>query len=108
MFVDVRKRQAENRKKNAPAKNPEMYETIAAIAAFLLIYTAVSSRAERFWLSGPVMFALAGVILGTSRLGWLKPDIDTRYDCKSAVGRISPTFREVRKKFPHSASGIAP
>jgi NhaP-type Na+/H+ or K+/H+ antiporter len=54
-----------------------MYETAAAIAAFLLVYTAVSGRVESSWLSGPVVFTAAGVLLGPVGLGLLKLKIDT-------------------------------
>ena len=48
-----------------------MYENAAAIAAFLLVYTAFSGRVERSWLSGPVVFTAGGLILGQGGLGLL-------------------------------------
>jgi NhaP-type Na+/H+ or K+/H+ antiporter len=52
-----------------------MYQTAAIIAGFLLVYTAVSGRVERSWLSGPVVFTVAGLILGPAALGLLRVDI---------------------------------
>jgi len=56
-----------------------MYYVVAAtIAGFLLCYTAVSGRVERSWLSGPVVFTAAGLLLGPEGLGLLHLDIANR------------------------------
>jgi len=55
-----------------------MYLTAAAIAGFLLVYTAVSGRVERSWLSGPLTFTVGGLILGSSGLGLLDVGLATR------------------------------
>jgi sodium/hydrogen antiporter len=41
-----------------------MYQTIAILAGFLLIYSAVSGLVERSSLSGPIAFTVVGLILG--------------------------------------------
>jgi NhaP-type Na+/H+ or K+/H+ antiporter len=52
-----------------------MYENAAILAGFLLIYSAVAGRVSQSWLSGPIVFAAAGVILGPQGLGLLKLDV---------------------------------
>lgn len=52
-----------------------MYQSAAIVATFLLVYTALSGRVERSWLSGPVVFTLGGLILGPAALGLLRVDI---------------------------------
>ena len=46
-----------------------MYQNAAILAALLLIYSAVAGRVERSWLSGPIVFTAAGVLLGSYGLG---------------------------------------
>ena len=46
-----------------------MYQNAAILAAFLLIYSAVAGRVERSWLSGPIVFIAAGLLLGPYGLG---------------------------------------
>lgn len=46
-----------------------MYQNAAILAAFLLIYSIVAGRIERSWLSGPIMFTVAGLLLGPFGLG---------------------------------------
>ena len=41
-----------------------MYQNTAILAAFLPIYSAVAGRIERSWLSGPIVFTAAGLLLG--------------------------------------------
>jgi sodium/hydrogen antiporter len=41
-----------------------MYENIAILAAVVLAYSAVAGRVARSWLSGPILFTLAGLIAG--------------------------------------------
>ena len=52
-----------------------MYTTTIAVAAFVLVYAAVSGRIERSWLSGPVVFTAAGFLLGPEVLGVLQLDM---------------------------------
>ena len=41
-----------------------MYENVAILAAVVLIYSAVAGRVARSWLSGPILFTAAGLIVG--------------------------------------------
>jgi sodium/hydrogen antiporter len=49
-----------------------MYQNAAILAAFLLIYSAVAGRVERSWLSGPIVFTAAGLLLGPYGLGLVR------------------------------------
>ncbi len=49
-----------------------MYQNAAILAAFLLIYSAVAGRIERSWLSGPMVFTAAGLLLGPFGLGFVR------------------------------------
>ena len=48
-----------------------MYENAAVLAVCVLVYSAVAGRVERSWLSGPIVFTVAGFILGPAVLGLL-------------------------------------
>lgn len=52
-----------------------MYQNAAILAAFLLIYSAVAGRIERTWISGPIVFTGAGLVLGPQGLGVLRLDL---------------------------------
>jgi len=41
-----------------------MYENLALLAVFVLVYSAVSGAVERTWISGPIIFTLFGVLIG--------------------------------------------
>ena len=41
-----------------------MYENIAILAAVVLIYSTIAGRVARSWLSGPILFTAAGLIVG--------------------------------------------
>ena len=49
-----------------------MYQNAAILAAFLLIYSIVAGRIERSWLSGPIIFIVAGLLLGPFGLGLVR------------------------------------
>ena len=53
-----------------------MYQNLALLAAFLLIYSIFAGRFESRLLNGPLMFMLAGLFLGPAFLGILQPRID--------------------------------
>ncbi len=53
-----------------------MYENGAVLALFVLGYSVVAGRIERSWISGPIIFSAAGVILGPNVLGLLRLDLD--------------------------------
>ena len=50
-----------------------MYQNLALLAAFLLTYSLFAGRFESRLLNGPLMFMLAGLILGPAFLGILQP-----------------------------------
>ena len=52
-----------------------MYQTIAILAGILLVYAAVAGRIERSSLSGPIVFAAVGFLLGPRLLDVLHLDL---------------------------------
>ena len=52
-----------------------MYQNAALLAVFLLIYSAVAGRIERSFVTGPIVFSVAGFILGPDGLGVLHVSI---------------------------------
>jgi hypothetical protein len=54
-----------------------IYENFAILTAVVLIYSAVAGRVARSWLSGPILFTGAGLILGPLGLNALRIDRDT-------------------------------
>ena len=49
-----------------------MYQNAAILAVFLLIYSMIAGRVERSWLSGPIVFTAAGLLLGPYGLGLVR------------------------------------
>jgi sodium/hydrogen antiporter len=49
---------------------------LAAVAAVLLAFAAVSGRLEGTWLTAPMVFTGAGLVLGVEALGLVDPDAD--------------------------------
>ena len=41
-----------------------MYQDLAILALFILVYSSVAGRIERTWVSGPIVFTLVGLIIG--------------------------------------------
>ena len=41
-----------------------MYQTIAILALFTLVYSSVAGRVERSWISGPIVFTVFGLLIG--------------------------------------------
>lgn len=52
-----------------------MYQNLAVLAAFLLLYSIFAGRFESRLFNGPLMFMLAGLLLGPAALGVLQPHI---------------------------------
>ena len=48
-----------------------MYEELAILAAFTFCYTVVSGRIDKLPMSAPIVFVLAGLLMGPSVLSWL-------------------------------------
>ena len=49
-----------------------MYGNAAVLAAVVLIYSAVAGRVMRSWVSGPIVFTCAGLLLGPAGMGALQ------------------------------------
>ena len=41
-----------------------MYETLAVLALFVLLYSSVAGAVERTWISGPIVFTCYGLLIG--------------------------------------------
>ncbi len=54
-----------------------MYKAAAILAAVVLLYSVASGRVGRSWLSGPIIFTTAGLILGPAGLAVLRLPITT-------------------------------
>lgn len=53
-----------------------MYETLALLAAFVLIYSVVAGGVERTRISGPILFTAFGLLIGPLGLGVLSRERD--------------------------------
>ena len=51
-----------------------MYIELAILALFIAVYSMVAGRIERSVISGPIIFVLAGFLIGPFGFGWLKGD----------------------------------
>jgi len=51
-----------------------MYVELAILALFIFLYSIVAGRIERSAISGPMVFVVAGFLMGPSGLGWFKGD----------------------------------
>ena len=58
-----------------------MYGNAAILAAVVLIYSASAGRVARSWLSGPILFTAAGLVVGPLGFGILRLEI-TAVDLK--------------------------
>jgi len=52
-----------------------MYEELAILAIFTFCYSVISGRVEKLRISGPIIFVLAGLLLGPLGMGWFKDDV---------------------------------
>ena len=53
-----------------------MYETLALIALFTLVYSSVAGAVERTWVSGPIVFTCFGLLVGPLGLDLLSWETD--------------------------------
>jgi len=53
-----------------------MYETLALLAIFVLLYSTVAGVVERSWVSGPIVFTLFGLLIGPFGLDFLSLETD--------------------------------
>ena len=51
-----------------------MYPELAILALFIFVYSMVAGRIERSAISGPMVFVVAGFLMGPFGIGWLKGD----------------------------------
>jgi len=51
-----------------------MYIELAILALFIFLYSLVAGRIERSAISGPMVFVVAGFLMGPFALGWLNGD----------------------------------
>ena len=51
-----------------------MYVELAILALFVFTYSLIAGRVERSVISGPMVFVVAGFLLGPPVLGWVKGD----------------------------------
>lgn len=54
-----------------------IYQNLAVLAAFLLLYSLIAGRFESKLINGPLLFLLVGGVLGSGGLGLLSLDIDS-------------------------------
>jgi sodium/hydrogen antiporter len=54
-----------------------MYQNLAILAAFLLLYSVMAGRIDRSRISGPIVFCAAGMVLGPGGTGVLRLGITT-------------------------------
>lgn len=52
-----------------------MYAELAVLAVFVHCYSLIAGRIERSFISGPIVFVVAGLIMGPFVLGWLQDDL---------------------------------
>ena len=53
-----------------------MYETLAVLALFVLLYSSVAGAVERTWISGPIVFTCFGLLIGPTGFDLLAWDTD--------------------------------
>jgi len=52
-----------------------MYQDLALITGFILLFSSIAKRVERSWLSGPILFILFGFLIGPRVLDLLSLEI---------------------------------
>jgi len=52
-----------------------MYDELALLALFVLLYSMVAGRLERTIISGPIIFVAAGLLVGPLGFGWFDGDV---------------------------------
>jgi NhaP-type Na+/H+ or K+/H+ antiporter len=52
-----------------------MYAELAILALFIFVYSLVAGRVERSVISGPMIFVIAGFLMGPSVLGWFSGSV---------------------------------
>jgi NhaP-type Na+/H+ or K+/H+ antiporter len=68
-----------------------MYQNAAILAAVVLAYSAIAGRVARSWLSGPILFVVAGLVVGPLGLNLLRLEItghDLRVLAEAALAMV--------------------
>jgi NhaP-type Na+/H+ or K+/H+ antiporter len=53
-----------------------MYQDLAILALFILVYSSIAGRVERTWVSGPIVFTICGLLIGPVGLDLLSLKTD--------------------------------
>lgn len=53
-----------------------MYETLAVLALFIMVYSSVAGAVERRWVSGPIVFTCFGLLVGPAGFALLDWETD--------------------------------
>ena len=53
-----------------------MYETLAVLALFVMVYSSVAGAVERRWVSGPIVFTCFGLLIGPAGFALLDWETD--------------------------------
>jgi len=53
-----------------------LYQDLAVLALFILVYSSVAGRVERTWVSGPIVFTIFGLLIGPVGLDLLSLKAD--------------------------------
>jgi NhaP-type Na+/H+ or K+/H+ antiporter len=53
-----------------------MYETLAVLALFIMVYSSVAGAVERRWVSGPIVFTCFGLLIGPAGFALLEWETD--------------------------------
>lgn len=64
-----------------------MYETLALLTLFVLVYSSIAGGIERTWISGPIVFTCFGLLVGPAGLDFLSWETDR--DTLSALAEIT-------------------
>ena len=52
-----------------------MYDELAILALFILLYSIIAGRLEQSIVSGPIVFVFAGLSIGPLGFGWFDGDV---------------------------------
>lgn len=55
--------------------SPIMYQNLAVLAGFILVYSIVAGRMQRSLVGGAILFTGFGLLFGPTGLGWLQPQL---------------------------------
>ena len=69
-----------------------MYETLALLALFVLVYSSVAGAIERTWISGPIVFTCFGLLVGPMGFDLLTWETDRQTAGTAAVDRPATDY----------------